>query len=215
MSSAVSLRLNRIAAPVSNLGFGRRIAVWVQGCRIGCPGCISPHTWDAGEGETVAVRDIIEMIGHLEERRGPFDGLTVTGGEPLEQAESVGALLAALREVGWLGDGARDALIYSGFPRSVIERDAAALLLLADAIIAGPFVGRLAGDAIRGSSNQEVMQLTRLGATRYRDFAREAPLEGVLAGNTLYLSGIPQRASWLAFDEALRQAGLARQLDRQ
>lgn len=40
------LLLGHTATGVTDtLGPGRRSVVWVQGCHIGCPGCIVPESW--------------------------------------------------------------------------------------------------------------------------------------------------------------------------
>ena len=37
--------LNRVHFPVTALGPGRRVGIWLQGCSIRCPGCMSLDTW--------------------------------------------------------------------------------------------------------------------------------------------------------------------------
>jgi anaerobic ribonucleoside-triphosphate reductase activating protein len=39
------LYLNKAHYPVTTLGPGRRIGLWLQGCGLGCPGCLSQDTW--------------------------------------------------------------------------------------------------------------------------------------------------------------------------
>jgi len=69
------------------LGPGHRAVVWVQGCSLHCEGCIAPEMWDKGDG--VDVDDFARQLVSS----GPIDGVIVSGGEPSEQAEAVGALL--------------------------------------------------------------------------------------------------------------------------
>ena len=38
------LALSRMHFPVTTLGPGNRIGIWVQGCTIRCPGCVSADT---------------------------------------------------------------------------------------------------------------------------------------------------------------------------
>ena len=132
------IRLNRIAMPVASLGFGNRAVIWVQGCTIGCLGCISRHTWNRKGGEEIAVEALIELLGRQEARIGTLDGLTISGGEPMEQAEAVFALVKELRERNWL-DSTRDVLVYSGLSAASLNDRFGTQLGQFDAMVAGPF----------------------------------------------------------------------------
>lgn len=79
--STVSLTISRVHFPVTTLGPGKRIGVWFQGCGIQCPGCISKDTW-ARKPANTTVSEVLEICS---EHRRDADGLTITGGEPLEQ----------------------------------------------------------------------------------------------------------------------------------
>jgi organic radical activating enzyme len=76
------LRVSRIHVPVTALGPGRRVGIWVQGCSIGCAGCMSQDTWDPAGGEPVPVSRILSWLAGLP---GTVTGLTVSGGEPFQQ----------------------------------------------------------------------------------------------------------------------------------
>src|ERR1043165_1857353 len=54
-----TLQLNKAHWPVTVLGPGRRIGLWVQGCTIGCRGCVSQDTWPSDAKKTVAVQDLV------------------------------------------------------------------------------------------------------------------------------------------------------------
>jgi anaerobic ribonucleoside-triphosphate reductase activating protein len=68
--------------PVFNLGPGSRLAIWTQGCSIACPGCVNPELWDAHSGKTVEVASLVSSLLKIV---APFDGITITGGEPFDQ----------------------------------------------------------------------------------------------------------------------------------
>jgi anaerobic ribonucleoside-triphosphate reductase activating protein len=53
--------LNRVHFPVTALGPGRRIGIWLQGCLIRCPGCMSLDTW-APAGTRIAVAGLLDRI---------------------------------------------------------------------------------------------------------------------------------------------------------
>ena len=88
------LGVSRLHFPVTTLGPGRRAAIWLQGCSIHCPGCVSRDTWApaASLTEVAAVADWIE-----DQADDGLTGITVSGGEPLDQPEQLAALLTDLR----------------------------------------------------------------------------------------------------------------------
>jgi organic radical activating enzyme len=88
------LRLNRLHYPVTTLGPGVRAGIWVQGCPIGCRGCMATDTWVAGPQHEIAIVEVLNWLTTL----GPFDGVTISGGEPFEQPVAVGELIDGIRQ---------------------------------------------------------------------------------------------------------------------
>ena len=63
-------------------GPGLRFVVFVQGCPHHCPGCHNPGSHDPKGGEELPVEGIARQM-----LNNPLtDGLTLSGGEPFEQA---------------------------------------------------------------------------------------------------------------------------------
>ena len=60
-----TLRIDSLQWPVTVLGYGARIGIWFQGCSIGCPGCCAKHTWNADEGKSVALTDLLAWVRRL------------------------------------------------------------------------------------------------------------------------------------------------------
>ena len=152
---SATLALSRLHFPVRALGPGRRIGLWVQGCAIRCPGCISADTWRQGTGQ-VTVASVLERLG---EWAGASDGLTVSGGEPLDQQGSLAELLR-----GWRALSPKSVLVFTGYDWSVARAFFDEHRALADAVIAGPY-NAIEGQtlALRGSDNQTLHVLTPLG----------------------------------------------------
>src|SRR5688572_8819093 len=73
-----TLQLNKAHWPVTVLGPGRRIGLWVQGCTIGCRGCVSQDTWPSDATKSVAIRDLIAWCRRVS--AGAPDGVTISGG---------------------------------------------------------------------------------------------------------------------------------------
>ncbi len=70
-------------------GPGVRYVVFMQGCPLRCGCCHNPDTWDFCAGEEYSAVQLIERIGRFKEYFGDEGGVTVSGGEPLLQAEFV------------------------------------------------------------------------------------------------------------------------------
>lgn len=186
------LRISHRHYPVTVLGYGVRAGIWVQGCTIGCAGCASTDTWDPAGGEAVEPAALVSWLDGLPE---PLDGVTVSGGEPFQQPEALGTLLAAVSD--WRGTRPLDVLVFSGYawPRLAGRPEYAAALAHCDTVVAGPYVERRnTGVALRGSDNQEIVTRTALGVARYRDAdTTPAPaMQVLLSGGDVRLIGIPR-----------------------
>jgi anaerobic ribonucleoside-triphosphate reductase activating protein len=85
--------------PVSRAnGPGRRAVLWLQGCSLGCPSCWNqagqPFTGTPTDGQ-----EIVERVLALQQA-GMIEGLTFSGGEPMQQAPSLLGLIERLRDSG-------------------------------------------------------------------------------------------------------------------
>lgn len=147
---ALSLSLGwRVHATVSRSlanGPGERFVVWTQGCSLGCEGCFNPET----HAEAGPVRAVGDVVAQVLATPG-IEGVTVTGGEPLEQPEAL-ALFA--RDVTRAGLGV---VVLTGFSREEIEASAVRLVAVSDVdmVVAGRYNRRLhLGSGLRGSSNK-------------------------------------------------------------
>ncbi len=80
-------------------GPGIRFVVFMQGCHMRCRYCHNRDTWNLRQGgELLSHEEVLERI--LKVRNFLTGGVTVTGGEPLLQAEFVADLFRALKNHG-------------------------------------------------------------------------------------------------------------------
>lgn len=77
-------------------GPGARAVIWVQGCSLGCPGCWNPQTHPPLQGFRLDVSEILEWFAKVS-RENKIEGLTISGGEPMEQVPAVLELLRRLK----------------------------------------------------------------------------------------------------------------------
>jgi anaerobic ribonucleoside-triphosphate reductase activating protein len=173
-------------------GPGPRFAVWLQGCPLGCEGCCNPEMQASEGGERVPA---LELAGRLHEAaaRHALEGLTLSGGEPFEQARGAAVLAGAARTAG-LG-----VWVFSGYTRRELEERAllddgvAALLGACDVVVDGRYDHRAPERRRRwiGSRNQIVHALS--GRYRLDDprFERPNSLEIRISGGALEVNGWP------------------------
>ena len=70
-------------------GPGVRFVVFLQGCPLRCGCCHNPDTWDLVGGTEYTPEEIVKKAVRFKEYFGAVGGITVSGGEPLLQAEFV------------------------------------------------------------------------------------------------------------------------------
>lgn len=82
-------------------GPGIRFVIFMQGCILKCKFCHNRDTWDTNIGTEYSVDDLVEDIKkykpYMESSGG---GVTVTGGEPLLQADFLIELFTNLKKIG-------------------------------------------------------------------------------------------------------------------
>lgn len=134
-------------------GPGERSVVWVQGCSLACPGCFNKELWDPRGGIEMPAEALAARINGVAGLRG----VTISGGEPLEQPQAVAGLLRLL-------DRRLDSVIFTGHTWQEITADPrkSSAVNCADLIVAGRYIRELASDKNpwAGSSNQTVHALT-------------------------------------------------------
>jgi len=149
------LSLHSILSQSEVNGPGERVVIWTQGCGKACPGCFNPETWKFVDRWLESPQDLAEHIISSNP-----EGLTLSGGDPLEQPEALLEFLKALHAY-----GNPESLRADLFPRGIIcftgylleELEGAALECVDyfDLLIDGRFIEKLRyTSGIAGSSNQ-------------------------------------------------------------
>lgn len=207
------IELNKAHWPVTVLGPGRRIGLWVQGCSIHCPGCVSQDTWSRDAGKRIAIADLLAWCRKVS--AGAPDGVTISGGEPFDQPDALHALLLGL--TAWRHEQRLDfdILCYSGYPLRRLEKEHARRLALLDALIPEPYVDTLPqGGLWRGSRNQPLVPLSPRGHARYADYV-DAPatddkrMQAAIEGGRVWMIGIPGRGDMARVEALCAQRGVA------
>lgn len=135
-------------------GPGRRSVIQTAGCSILCSGCLTPETHRQENGKLVSISSIVSEVLAS---RDNHDGITILGGEPFDQPESVAELVSRLKHHGL------HVTVYSGYTiEQLIQRRLSSIdyiLTHIDLLIDGPFIVGLRDGAgeYRGSRNQRLI----------------------------------------------------------
>lgn len=77
-------------------GPGLRAVVFLQGCSLGCKGCFNPATYSF-QGAELEPERVAKAVIDAHKARG-LEGVTFSGGEPMQQADSLLVLTRRLLE---------------------------------------------------------------------------------------------------------------------
>ncbi|MBO5476805.1 MAG: pyruvate formate lyase-activating protein [Clostridia bacterium] len=79
-------------------GPGIRFVIFMQGCSLKCKYCQNRDTWDINAGTEYTVEEIYNKVMRYKNYITPNGGVTISGGEPLLQAEFLVELLKKLKK---------------------------------------------------------------------------------------------------------------------
>ena len=186
--------VDRVLSPVVTLGPGKRVAIWLAGCSKRCPGCANPELWETDDAQWLPVRQLADALLGIAGSQG-VSRLTVTGGDPLEQAADLVELLELVRHA------FSDVLVYTGY--TMAEAEGALphdgwrrLLACVDVIVDGRYVEELNDGrvALRGSTNQQVHYVSEAVRDEYEDcLAKGRVVQNFAFGGRVVSVGIHNR----------------------
>lgn len=148
-------------------GTGIRLSIFVSGCTNHCKGCFQPETWDFNYGLKYDESIKKEIFDELS--KGFYDGITLLGGDPMEECNQRG-LLPLMREIKakyrnlnlWVYTGfIYDKDLVPGGKRYFDITDE--FLDMIDILVDGPFIEsqRNLKLEFRGSENQRLIKLKK------------------------------------------------------
>lgn len=99
-TASVSGRVHSIQSLGTLDGPGVRFVVFLQGCPLRCGCCHNPDTWDYSGGTVYTASDIVKKAARYREYFGKEGGITLSGGEPLMQADFAREIFCLSHEEG-------------------------------------------------------------------------------------------------------------------
>jgi len=178
------------------LGPGNRFALWLQGCPFNCPGCVAPSFLPIIPIYQLTPEQLFALIF---QSKG-CEGVTISGGEPMLQAEQLFPLIKFIRSKTPLS-----IIIYTGYYLSeldIISKNRLAVRKILDNIdvlIDGRYEhNHNDSNGLRGSNNQNVHFLT----DRYKHLRnffeksqRKQEIHHLFDGDKMMV-GIPTLTQW-------------------
>jgi anaerobic ribonucleoside-triphosphate reductase activating protein len=151
----MSLRLAYIDRESIADGPGFRLVVYCQGCPHNCAGCHNPDTHDPDGGRDCDASEVIEYL-----KENPLiEGVTISGGEPMDQAGELVELIKAIRKY----NKELNIWCYSGYTWEEIQRNREMMRLLKqiDVLVDGPYIEsqRHLELVFKGSLNQRIIDV--------------------------------------------------------
>lgn len=183
------------------LGPGERCAIWMQGCKKRCKGCINPEGQNLNGGYEISVEEIINEILQFK----TITGVTISGGEPFIQYKELCDLVDIIKRVSDL-----DVMLFSGYSLSEIKEmypNCMNLLNKIDIFIDGEYIIEENDNSMfRGSNNQKIYMFTpkyieyksQIELSKQREFSFEIKDDG-----DVFFVGIPPKELYEKFIEKI------------
>lgn len=163
------MNVARILYPVKVLGPGMRVGIWLSGCHRACRGCSNPELWEVKQEYEITIPRLVDLIDRINCTHA-IDGFTITGGEPMNQAEDLAILTDQLKRI------SADILVYSGYRLDeLLDRDPHTQYVLDNiaVLIDGAYIEEQNdGAVLRGSSNQVIHILNEQYRKLYTDYLK-------------------------------------------
>ena len=165
----------------------RRLVLFLQGCSIRCKGCANSALWEFGQGRDIPAEQVLKLCEDV-------DGVTLLGGEPLDQTEALLPIVSGLKKSG------KTVVLFTGYKYKELSPAARRIWRNSDIVISGRFeqAKRSLYLQFRGSTNQRVYTHSgKYASYRVKDGHTEALID-LDASGALTLRGFcPEELSTL------------------
>jgi len=207
------IEVGRILFPVMSLGPGRRAVVWMQGCARAtegnpCKGCISSDLWHKENGTAYSISTLASILSrHIVEN--DLSGMTITGGEPLDDAESLLRLIRTLKEE--LADKSRscDYLLFTSHTSGTVQKDFPEIWSIFDVLVCGEYqADRPCDRPLVASENQELIILNDGLLDAYASIGSQPRIQAFVNDDAIEFAGIPLPKEMAAIEESLLDRGI-------
>lgn len=136
-------------------GPGIRYSIFFQGCSHHCFNCHNKDSWDFSKGKEYSIDEMMNLINKAKY----IDGVTLTGGDPLDQYENALELSKRIKKE----RKELDIILYTGYTYEKILESFKEILDYVDYVVDGLFVDSLKDLTLlfRGSKNQRFINVKK------------------------------------------------------
>jgi anaerobic ribonucleoside-triphosphate reductase activating protein len=168
------LPINNTSYSTAN-GPGYRYVLWVQGCKLNCKGCFNPETHSYNVATTMDIKNIASEINS----NPLIDGITISGGEPLDYSIELIGLLKLIKQ-------SLTTIIFTGYTIKEIAKDSVKLKLIknVDLVLSGRFNNKLEHPYL----GKKIMNIT--GRVDYNYFMPKTSIEYSINQSKVTKTGI-------------------------
>lgn len=139
-------------------GPGIRFVVFLQGCPLRCLYCHNPDTWTINEGKQYTAEQVAANALRYKSYFTGGGGVTVSGGEPMLQAEFVTQLFTLLKDKGVHTALDTSGIMYNRLEKSVTDK----LLAVTDLVLLDiKHIDDEKHKELTGQSNANILQFAR------------------------------------------------------
>lgn len=152
-----SIRIAGIVEDSITDGPGLRTTIFTQGCLRNCEGCHNKQTHSLDGGKLYSVEELYNIIVS----NPIIDGVTISGGEPMLQAQALIPLLSEIKQ------NNLHIAIYTGYTLEELlnlkDNNINQVLILTDTLIDGEFKIELKSlkCKFKGSTNQRIIDVKK------------------------------------------------------
>jgi len=139
-------------------GPGIRFVVFLQGCPLRCLYCHNPDTWTINEGKQYTAEQVAANALRYKSYFTGGGGVTVSGGEPMLQAEFVTQLFTLLKDKGVHTALDTSGIMYNRLEKSVTDK----LLAVTDLVLLDiKHIDDEKHKELTGQSNANILQFAK------------------------------------------------------
>lgn len=181
--------VDRMLFPVTTLGPGKRMVIWTVGCKKRCKKCANPELRGFDQSKDISLDTLKRMIQNIDAEQ--IDGFTISGGEPLCQAEELYDLMQYMHTI------THDILLFTGYSMSEIEENKHNMVKkcvdMAAVLVAGEYIDSLNDNetALIASTNQTLVFCDEQYKREYIKYIGEGrKIQNIFYGSSMLSVGI-------------------------
>lgn len=185
------MQIDRILYPIKTLGPGNRMIIWTIGCCKSCEKCANPELRPFNPKKNITLEEFKKIISSYE--LSSIDGFTISGGEPLCQAEELSHWIDYFKTI------TDDILIFTGYTMEEIAelpKSASDCLKKVAVTVSGEYVDDLNDNytPLIASTNQMMIWGNEKLKPKYNEYMKQGrKIQNVYYNNSLISVGIHNR----------------------